>query len=73
MDGTALIQELSIQIPTLSTFGDLAMCILNKVVTLATNIYAESINFVTDHNPAVSIKGAERGKSHRRNAEKQDI
>ena len=62
VDGMALIQEIGGRISSLLTFGNLAECILGKLVGMATNLFADSIHFVTDQYPSVSIKGGERGK-----------
>jgi len=56
-----LFKSSAVRAYSLPTFGDLAVGIPNKLVTMDTNIYTDSIHLVTDRFPAVSIKNAERG------------
>lgn len=62
LDGMALIQEISPKAISGMTFGAFALYLLQKVLTIATTFFANSIHVVTDRYLAVSIKNAERGR-----------
>lgn len=59
IDGLALIQSMR-EIP--ETFGELAVAILQQVCALATKNKCSRVDFLTDCNPALSIKNTERAR-----------